>query len=223
VRVVAVAVCLLSCGRIGFDASEVTWVQSFAHSHIGSGTQQSVEARALASGDAVVLAATCTTSTAQTGVTVSAPGWTFAPVTPLDGAAAAVHWAASFGAIAPDTAHTVVTATWDLPCDTGMTLFADEFANAAQGGGTSTFDNHAEDHGAGACTATVATSRPGEIVWGVCDAFNHASAPGPGYTKGADDGVGDFAEYKVSTGATETLSYVGGSKFVALVVTIAPL
>ena len=225
-RAAVVCLALGACGRIGFDAlSPIAHVQPLVHAHVAGPIETvPIAIEAAAVGDAVVLVASCTTTTTPpTTVTVTAPGWSFSPIGPLTGSAAVKHFAATFGAIVTDTSQAQLTATWDASCSTAVTILGDEFAGADPTGGATTFDGHAEIASAGACSVSVPIAHAGDVVWGACDAEIHQTGAGAGYTVGADDQLGDFAEYKVATDATEIVDYSGISQgIVELAVTIRP-
>ncbi len=140
----------------------------------------------------------CTSNTAPTAVSLTAPGWTIMPIGPLAGSAANTDWVASFGAIAPDTASATFTVTWTgTPRCQFMDELGDEFTNAIA------FDAHAETFGAdGDCTASLTTGATGEAVWAACS--GNVSASGAGFIKAADDTQDDWSEYRITNAAAGT-------------------
>src|SRR5262245_60307801 len=122
--VVAVA----ACGRIGLDATALgtgdggpngnggdgapatgdgttagrfTWLGGFSGFNSNHKTDTFV-IQARTTGDAIAIAVGCAGSTLPTGVTITATGWTFTPLSPISGTAQG-PWAATFGAMAPST------------------------------------------------------------------------------------------------------------------------
>ena len=140
----------------------------------------------------------CTSNTLVTGVTLAAPGWTFTQVGPFTGSITNTDYAASFGAIAPNTTTTTFDVSWagNPHCDF-VNEIGDEFANADATGGTTTFDAHDEALGAtGNCRATLTPGSAGHMVWAACS--GKVSTVGTGCTKGADDGNDDWTEYRLA-------------------------
>ncbi|MGE5184422.1 MAG: hypothetical protein ACM31C_20270 [Acidobacteriota bacterium] len=242
-RALALVAALPACGRIDFDAlagahdaaaggdagddapsAPVAWVQVFAARHPGAGAADTFATSAAHAGDAIVLEVACSGSTTPTAVTVTAPGWTFTPVDPIAGSTATQLYAASFVAIAPDTAATNVSVTWaGSTCDVGKAELGDELANVDAAGA---IDRHAIAPGTGPCSGAVPTSRANDAVWGACFCATQITGAGPGYTKGADNAGGDWSEYKITTdpaGTPEQVSFASPNVgFVLAMATLPP-
>jgi hypothetical protein len=211
-----------ACGRIGFDpggassdggadavrddtsGGAIAWRQSFAK--VQAGQSSSVSGQAMAVNDLVIFHVDCGSGGTPTVVTVTAPGWTFTQIAPTFGGPLGL-WTAVFVGYAPDTAPTTITAQWTgLTCTGDNEILGDEFANAD-------VDAHAETTGTGDCVATVASSHANDAVWAACASGAQLAALGTGYTLGADDGTGDWSEYKLTTdpaGTNYTVTFANG-------------
>jgi len=205
----------------------IQWVKAFAApSPSGMGSQDTFMANAQQRGDAVVLLVACAGNTMPTAVSVSAPGWSFEPLGPIAGTGG--EWAASFGAIAPDVSLTTFTVTWTgSDCERSKVELGDEFTNTDPTGGNVTFDNHTETSGSGTAMAVLTTGNPHDAVWGACVSSDRLTGVGAGYTKGADNGNGDWSEYRITAdaaGTREQVMFANASvnRYVLTVVTIKP-
>ena len=191
-----------------------------------SGNSQSFTITPVAAGDALLIMVGCAGSQTPTSVTLTAPGWTFTPLTPVTTEGPAQVSAASFGAIVPSAAPVSATVTWvSANCNRGKSMLADEFGNVDPTGGTTTFDAHAQATGGGNCTTTITTASANEGIWGGCYVGTSATGPGAGYTMSASDGIGDFNEYKLTTdaaGTMETVDMANPNGFVIVAATIKP-
>jgi hypothetical protein len=210
-------VVLAACGRIGFDpgdagsagsgdaasdgasdavpAGTIAWRKSFG----ANGTNQTttVSGQAMAANDLIIFHVACGSAGTATGVTVTAPGWTFTQLSAPFGYAG--QWAATFFAFAPDTASTTITATWmGLTCSTGNNMMGDEFANA-------TVDSHAESNASGDCLVSIGSFHANDAVWAACTSNTTLTAVEAGYTKGGDDSLGDWSEYKLTSDPANTV------------------
>jgi len=243
--VAGLALALTACGRLDFDAiahdatadaqglldappAPLGWVATFVQHQAGTGTSDKFNAHAVAAGDAIVLEVGCSANTQPTGVTVTAPGWTFTQLSSLVGTTAIQRYAASFGAIAPNTSPIDVTVTWNVSnCDIGRTELGDELAFNDPTGGTTTFDGHVEATGMGDCTATLLTSHADDALWVACVSSASLTAPLPEFVKSDDDGAGDWAGYRLArdpAGTAEPVGFTNGTNSFALVaVSIKPM
>jgi hypothetical protein len=161
---------------------------------------------ATAAGDAIVLHVFCNNlMNAPTAVSVSASGWTFTRIGSITGSTSSGFWATSFGAIAPDAAATTFTVSWTAasPC-TFLDELGDEFTNNDTTGGATTFDAHAEFLNSGDCVTSLTTKHADDTVWAACT-VNSVTAVAAGFTKSADDGHGDWTEYKLTNDAANTV------------------
>lgn len=210
----------------GTNAAAIAFVGSPIQHTGPMGASDTVTLQATNAGDALVFLIACAGSQTPTGVTLAAPNWAFTPLSPLTLNAVGQVYAASFGAIAPDTAAVTLTINWaSSNCNRGQSTLADELTNTDPTGSTTTFDAHNEASGAGDCTTTVTTGNANDAVWAGCYAATSVTAAGPGYTKSAADTVGDFAEYKLTTdpsGTVETPTFTNPNGFVISAVTIKP-
>ena len=191
-----------------------------------SGNSQSFTITPFAAGDALVIMVGCAGSQAPTSATLTAPGWTFTPLTTVTTDSAAQVTAASFGAIVPSASPVTATVTFvGANCNRGKSMLADEFGHIDPTGGTTTFDAHAQATGGGNCTTTITTPSANEAIWGGCYVGTSATGPGSDYTMSASDGIGDFNEYRLTTdpaGTMETVDFANPNGFVIVAVTIKP-
>jgi hypothetical protein len=229
-----------ACGRIGLDATardggagssdassetpaRIAWVNSFVAKSNPAGTQDAFAITATAAGQAFVLHVECD-SMVPTTVTATAPGWTFTPIGSPFGMPLGTSglWAASFGAIAPDTATVTLTVAWSVTC-AFKTELGDVFDLVDPSGGAITFGAHVETIGNGNCAATVTTPDADDAVWAACTAKSMISGAAPKYTKASDDGVGDWSEYLVTTDPAGTIEMPTFSNTTANVMTVVTL
>jgi len=191
-----------------------------------SGNSQTFTVTPFAAGDAVLVMVGCAGSQTPTSVTLTAPGWTFMPLSPLTFEAPAQIAAASFAAIVPAAAPVTATVTFvGANCNRGKSMLADEFSNVDPTGGTTTFDVHAEASGGGNCTTMLTTASANEAIWGGCYAGTSLTGAGSGYTMSASDGIGDFNEYRLTTdaaGTAETVDFANPNGFVIVAAAIKP-
>jgi hypothetical protein len=196
-----------ACGRLDFDPlggdaaaapTPIAWVKVFGISGQDAGTTDNFVAQALQRGDAVLIHAYCGSSTEPTDAQVTAPGWAFTRLGPIAGSLSSQDWAASFGAVAPDTATTTFTVSWTTAnCSFGLDTLGDEFMNNDPTGGTTTFVAQAEAVGMDDCVVPISPGVAGDAVWGGCSAGVRDT--GPGFTKGADDGGGNWTEFRITS------------------------
>lgn len=188
-----------------------------------SGSSQSFTITPFVAGDALLIMLGCAGSQTPTNVTLTAPGWTFTPISPMTLESPAQIAAGSFGAIVPNTAPVTATVTWTgANCNRGKSMLADEFGNVDP---VAPFDAHAEANGGGNCTTTITTGADNEAIWGGCYAGTSLTGPGMGYTMSASDGIGDFDEYRLTTdpaGTMETVDFGNPNGFVIVAATIKP-
>ena len=190
-------------------------------------------ASANASNEAVVIGVNCVSTTAATGVSITATGWSFTRLGNIGFSGSSS--AAVFGAISPNTTSATFTVTWT---GAGNCTFhremGDEFSGANTTGGTTTFDcggstcsggSNSAHSTNGNCSVNVTTGSANEAVWGVCWPSNSVTALGSGYSAGANDGQGDKAEYKFTgdgAGTVETINFTSTTTFNAIAVAIKP-
>src|ERR1700732_2787990 len=150
-----------------------------------------------------------------TSMSLTAPGWTFTPISGLVGPSGSSDFISTFGAITPNT--TPVTFTVTLTGGNGncssndTTVLADEFSGNDPTGGTTKFEAHNEsfDNGViGICTgAPVTPANNNDAVWYGC--FDNVTGVSGGYTKGQDDATGDWTEYKILSGGMNVVQNSG--------------
>jgi hypothetical protein len=236
-----------ACGRIGFDGptaaggdsapsndaasdastSGIAFVGSPIQ-HTGTmGATDTATFNATRANDALLFLVACAGSQLPTSVALSAPGWTFTALAPLTANLAGQVYAASFGAVAPDTQPATLTVTWTGGnCNRGKSILADELTHTDPTGGTTTFDSFASAMGAGDCTTSVTTGHANDAVWAACYAATAVSGVGAGYTMSAADSVGDLAEYKLTTdppNTVEQVTFANPNGYVVVAATIKPL
>ena len=155
--------------------------------------------------NAVVVLVGCR-SPGVTGMSLTASGWTFTPISGLVGPSGFFDFISTFGAITPNTAAATFTVTLtggNGDC-TGndTTVMVDEFSGSDITGGTTTFDAHNESLDpapGGICTgAPVTPANNNDAIWYAC--FDNVTGVTGGYTKGQDDTTGDWTEYKILSG-----------------------
>jgi hypothetical protein len=190
--------------RDGATASPVSWVKTFVAQFNSAATLTDTFDGAAAAGDAVVWQAFCGNGVEPSAVTVAAPGWTFVQIGSITGSTTSGYWGTSFGAIAPDAASTKVTVTWTAATACANVIeLGDEFAGVDTSSASSAFDTHAELLSDGNCVTSLTTGAANEAVWAACT-VNTVTSCGSGYTKSADDGHGDWSEYKLTTDPAHT-------------------
>lgn len=220
---VALLALLAACGRIGFAEQQRTgdaagdatrdapadarpdvppgvigYVGAFAQQHPGPGSTDSFTTTATA-GDFIVLQVSCgTTSTAPTGVSVSATaGWSFAVTSASAFNVGLTSFA--YAATAPVTGPVTVNVTWaGTTCDIGLAEIGDEFEHVFS------VDNSLTAGGTGDCVSTMTAHFANEAVWAACFADTSLLGIGAGFTKGADDMGGDWTEYKLTSDPIST-------------------
>jgi len=230
---------LAACGRVGFEAdhptagdaagdasdgaaSGIAYVGAVAQQYPGMGATDAFTLQATAAGDAIVMMVACAGSGTPTAVTVTAPGWTFVSLDPVTTDSAAQISAASFAAVAPDTAPATISVAWtSTNCNRGKTEVADEFTRTA----SSPIDAHAAAQGTGNCTTSVTTGHAGDAVWAACYSATMLTATGAGFMLGATDSHGDYAEYELTAdpaGTAEQISFTNSNGFVVVAAALAP-
>jgi hypothetical protein len=240
-----------ACGRIGFGATtgaderpvdavvdtavdavadappaRIAYVAPFFAADGGTGRQHSFTAQARAAGDAIVIQVACSGTARPSGVALTASGWSFVPLGGVTESSSSNENAAAFFAIAPDAVGATFTVTWSgSQCNNSTNDVGDEFTLDPPGG-TIVVGGFASAEGLGDCVGTVATARAGEAVWSSCDSERNLVGRGPGFAAGADDGVGDWSEYKLTTdpaGTVERVLFTNETAgYVLSIVTLAP-
>jgi hypothetical protein len=219
-----VIVMIAACGRVRFDpaapsadasssadasqnVATISHVNTFASVDPGPGVTNTFTGHALASGDTIIMQVGCSSPTAAlTGVTVTAPGWTFTQASPIMGTPAGGHWSALYVATAPDSNQTSVTVTWSGATCNGRVELGDEFSNVDP---THGLDAIAQVAGQGSCTTQVATTYADDALWGSCYLDISLTTTGAGFSKGADDMSGDWSEYRITQDAAGTIEAIG--------------
>ena len=166
-------------------------------------------------------------------MTLTAPGWTFTPISGLVGPSGISDFMTTFGAIVPNTAPVTFSITLtggNGTCSNDAAILVDEFSGNDTTGGATTFDAHNESMDntvtTGVCTgAPVIPANNNDAIWYAC--YDNVNAVSSGYTKGQDDLNGDWTEYKILSGGqgvVQNPSFVTTSNTFALGgVSIKPL
>ena len=230
----AVVICMLvACGRVGFssrtgdDAPAMREPIAYIGSVIGrdySGATDTFPVQAHAAGNVIVIDVACISTPAPSAVSLAAPGWSIVQLDPITASPNGDYFAASFGALAPDTKATTFTLAWvGATCASASSELGDELANTDPSGAT-TFDAHVQTTGNGTCTATVVTGHAGDAIWAACYSRASVSGTGAGYTKASDDADGDWSEYLITTdpaGTSETATFVNpGNEYILAAVAL---
>ena len=163
--------------------------------------------------DALVVLVACISPTMNT-VSLTATGWTFTPISGLVGPSANNDFIRTFGAITPNTTPVTFTVTFSGSngnCSSDTAVLVDEFAGNDIAGGTTTFDAHNESLDpavGGTCTgAPVSPANNNDAIWYAC--FDNVTGVSGGYTKGQDDTIGDWSEYKILSGGSGAVQNAG--------------
>ena len=165
-------------------------------------------------GNAVVVLVGCRNS-GVTAMSLSAPGWTFTPISGLVGPSALQDFISTFGAITPNTVpvtFTITIAQGSGNCSNNdTTIMVDEFSGNDPTGGTTTFDAHNESLDpapGGICTgAPITPANNNDAIWYGC--FDNVTGVSGAYTKGQDDTVGDWTEYMILSGGIAVVQNPG--------------
>ena len=203
---------LAACGRFDFDASldatppisgPITHANAFVNVQSSAlSTTHTFAASAQAAGDLVLLHIYCGSVDAATSMTLTAPNWAFTELGQI-GNDSVGEYVYTVAAIAPDTTSATFTVVWTTTsgCQTSDDL-GDEF------GGTydlaTAIDSHDETTGDNDCVASVTTRHADDAVWAGCTTLT-VSGIATGYTKGADDGHGDWTEYRLASDPDDTV------------------
>lgn len=200
-------------GDSGASTGQVTWVKTVvAHTKAMNAVSDTFTVQATNAGDAIVLHVFCLDATHTPSVaSVSAPSWLFAVTGVTSGGSG--YYASSALAIAPDTNPATVTVSW---LNSNNCSFMDEIGDELTGNDPvlgNALDIGMGSAGTGDCTMTLVTPHANDTIWAGCTSMA-VTAVGAGYTKGADDGNGDWTEYAVrsdpaSTAETPTFSSTG--------------
>jgi hypothetical protein len=182
--------------------SRIVHRQTFVQQATGSGSGESFPAQAQAAGDAIVMQVACTDGASPSDsvtVTVTAPKWTFTQLGKVEHSGS-TQYAATFFAIAHDTATANFDVTWNgTGCSVSKDELADEFSIADAAGRKFTVDASSTTAGNGNCTRTVTAGPATGAVWAAClsEAKLANVMPPMGFTRSADDKNGDWAEYLI--------------------------
>jgi hypothetical protein len=219
----AIIVCA-ACGRLEFDAltgdhpspdgatgdamsdgpsAVIAYVAPSVQRDPGTGPTDTFTARPHAAGNAIVIQVSCAANAVPTAVSVTSPGWTFTQLGGITASASSLQRSATVVAIAPNTDLATIRIAW-----TGSTC------------------NDSKNHVGGEFGMTAPGGHANEVVWAACNSDNSVNAVGQGFTKGADDGAGDWSEYKVTTdpaGTVESVRFRNDNVgYVLSMVTIVP-
>jgi hypothetical protein len=210
--------CASACGRIGIDSlvhdaagdvpldvaidvppAHIAYVAPFVARSSGSGATETFSGQAHAAGNAIVVQVSCAGNAIPDAATLTATGWSFQLLGGVTASTASPQRSATFVAIAPDALGTTFTLSWSgSTCQGGKNDVGDEFAMVDPAGGAITFDSFNATEGIGNCVGTVRLGHDEGAVWAACNSNDSVNAVGRGFTKGADDNVGDWAEYAIT-------------------------
>lgn len=193
--------------------AQVSHVKVITQTTASTGQSMTFTLQATNTNDAVTVFVGCNNNSATppSTVTVSATAWSFTQISPIFGASS--DWAASFGAIAPNTSSVTATVTWNTTggtCNGFLNSLADEFTGNDTSGGTTTFDAHNQTSSGTACVLSVTPANANDGVWFACN--DSSTAVSGGYSAGANDGASDLAEWRIlvgGSGVAQTSSYSG--------------
>jgi hypothetical protein len=227
VRWWAIALALAGCLDIPPPAQRtIAYVGPFAGRDVQAASTDSFPIAASSAGDAVVLMVGCS-GLAPPTISVGAPGWTFEQFGVVAGSPSSRHYASVFGAIAPDTSKVMMTIDIANGCGESLIALGDEFANTDPTGGPTTFEQVAQTSGStNTCVTMLTASSARDAIWAACYGSGAVTGPGHGYTLSATNGLGDSAEYKLTTDPTGTVQGVDfvttSLEFVVIAVAIKP-
>jgi hypothetical protein len=220
--------CASACGRVGFrlldDAAladvpadtaidvppaRIVHVGPFVARSPGAGATDTFTAQAHAAGNAIVVQVSCAGPAVPDAVTLTATGWTFQQLGAVTASAVSPQRSATLVAIAPNALGTTFSVAWSgSNCSGSKNHVGDEFAMTDPAGGSITFDSFNATEGTGNCVGTVRLGHTGGAVWAACNSDNSVNAVGPGFVKGADDNVGDWSEYAITSDPADTIEPV---------------
>ncbi len=211
------------------DAAPIAAVKVFVAQDIAGLSPQTFHtAGAAAAGDAIVLLVGCNAYPSKpTGVSVTAPGWSFEQLTTFT-SGGSEYWAAAFGAIAPDAMPADLTVTWTTAVCQEVFAIGDEFAVTAPGGGAMTFEARAINSAdTGDCTAMLTTEHANDAIWAACYSGSYVIAVPPPYTQSGNTTGGELSGYRITTdpgGTVEDVTFTNtpNSPFVMTAVALVP-
>ena len=213
-------------GTVDALTSPIVHVGPFAQRNAGAGTQDSFTANAMFAGDVIAISVTCATAGLDpSSVIVDAAGWQFSALDTPTGASP--YFSSQLVAIAPNTTPATVTVTWaGTNCELGKTELADEFANVYTAGGVGGVYSAGNKYaGTGNCATSFTTVIPAETVWAACLSTGGVTAVPTGYTRGADNGAGDWSAFRITTdaaGAQQQPSFPASGAFLIDVIELRP-
>ncbi len=217
---------LMLLGEVAFaDVHPVkVFVQQSVSSSSSTGTFTTSATNA---GDVIAIQAAAAAGTLPTSVTITASGWTFTQITPGSGVTTwpTVAAAASFCAIAPNTASVTFTATFSGGATfTDISIIGQEFSgNDGASAAAACEAGNSAIATSGSPTVNVTPLNANDAIWGATQ--DTATAVGTGFTKGADDSAGDWTESKTLSGGAGTpvmVSFTGGPGYIIQAIAIKP-
>jgi hypothetical protein len=137
----------------------------------------------------------------------------------------AANWTALFKEYSPNTSQATITASWTVSggCSNGGPFFndlVDEWSGVDQ---SNFVDASNSGNGSGSCSLNVTPAAANDGIDGFCN--DTVTGVGNGYTAGANDGSGDWSEYRVlsaSSGVAQTVSFTGGGTWEEFAVAVKP-
>jgi len=170
-------------------------------------------------GDLVLLFTGCETAQASASASIVVAGWNVMPLTDASGGASG-RFVGAFYAIAPDTNASFASVSWNVSGCSDLIVFAEDFRSDT---GTIAIDGQSATIANGSCDALYTLQHTGAAVWVGCHPTMFINDVATGWTKGADDGTGDWAEYKLTTdpaGTQEHASFAVSGDYAASAVGI---
>jgi len=175
----------------------------------------------VAAGDGVLVMVGCA-DTAPTAVSLSALNWSFTQVGSIVGSNG--NWIALFKAYSPNTSQATITQTWTTgsgSCQSFMNDLVDEWSGVDATNFVDAFNTG--QSGSGSCSVNVTPNSNNAGLSGFCQ--DSVTAPGGGFTKGADDTQSDWSEYKVLSGGggvSQTVDFTGSGIWEEFAVAVKP-
>ncbi|HEY6249134.1 MAG TPA: hypothetical protein VI685_04190 [Candidatus Angelobacter sp.] len=216
---------LLLCSPAFAAVAHVKVVAQVANSTSGI-SSMTFTLQATNANDAILFGVGCNaTGGTPSAVSLSATGWTFTQLSGITGNATN-GFMASFIAIAPNTTSVTATLSWTVSgsnCSGFQNVLADEFSGNDTTGGATTADAHSQATGSSGCSLSVTPANANDGVWFACnDSVTNVTGS---YSKGGDDGAGDWTEFTIlsgGSGVAQSAGFTSSGTMVILGATIKP-
>lgn len=176
-----------------------------------------------AANDGVLVMVGCAASNTPSAVSLSGSNWTFTEVGGIIGSANS--WTALFKAYSPNASQATITQSWTVSggC-TNVGSFMNDLVDEWSGVDATNFvDAQNSGTGSGSCSLNVTPNASNDGIDGFCE--DTVTAVGNGYTKGADDTMQDWSEYRVlsaSSGVAQTVNFTGGGTWEEFAAAVKP-